>query len=140
MRYAYILIVAAALAACSSGGSEPTGTGTPSPSGERITLVVGESREIPGTGLTVEFLRVAEDSRCPIDVTCVWAGNALVQIGMAMGTGPTVPLELNTTLEPRAVDWNGVRVTLRGVMPEPRSTERIPPESYEVRLQLEDAP
>lgn len=103
-----------------------------------ITLRYGEERLIDDL-LRVSFLEVLEDSRCPVDVTCVWAGNARARIGISMGMGPTFPLELNSTLEPTTVDWSGVRVTLLGVMPEPRSTEKIPPEAYSVRLRLEDA-
>lgn len=104
-----------------------------------ITLQYGEERLIDDV-LRVSFSQVLEDSRCPVDVTCIWAGNARVRIGISMGMGPTFPLELNSSLEPTTVDWNGVRVTLLGVMPEPRSTEKIPPEAYSVRLRLEDAP
>ncbi len=142
LNVARALAAATLLAALGCAGNvvdavdQPSGSLNSLPT--EITLRYGEERTIDGV-LHVSFNEVLEDSRCPVDVTCVWAGNARVQIGMAMGTGPTVPLELNTTLEPRAVDWNGVRVTLRSVMPEPRSTEQIPLEAYVVRLQLEDA-
>lgn len=104
-----------------------------------LTLQYGEERRVGGV-LRLSFVEVLEDSRCPVDVTCVWAGNAKVLIGIGMGMGPTHPLELNSTLEPRAVDWNDVRVTLLKVTPEPRSTDTIPLEAYAVRLRLEAVP
>jgi hypothetical protein len=104
-----------------------------------ITLQYGEERRVDGV-LRLSFTQVLEDSRCAVDVICVWAGNAKIRIGISMGMGPTFPLELNSMLEPRTVDWNGVRVTLLEVTPEPRSTETIPPEAYAVRLRLEAVP
>ncbi len=134
------VMVVAALGCAGTGVAaldQPSSSLTSLPT--EITLRYGEERLIDDL-LRVSFNQVLEDSRCPGDVTCVWAGNARVQIGISMGMGPTFPLELNSNLEPSTVDWNGVRVTLLGVMPEPRSTEKIPPEAYSVRLRLEDAP
>ena len=31
---------------------------------------------------TVQFLKVAEDSRCPLDTTCIWEGLAVVLVGV----------------------------------------------------------
>ncbi|WP_106792900.1 hypothetical protein [Aquimarina sp. Aq78] len=31
---------------------------------------------------SIEFLRVIEDSRCPSDVTCIWAGQVKIVIGI----------------------------------------------------------
>ncbi len=83
------------------------------------------------------FGEVLEDSRCPVDVTCVWEGNGKVVIGIAAGMGPTHALILNTSLDPRAVVWNGIRVTLLELTPAPHAGTDIPPEDYAVRLRLE---
>jgi hypothetical protein len=104
-----------------------------------VVLRYGEERRVDGTVLRVSFGSVLEDSRCPVDVTCVWAGNAKVEIGIAMGTGPTHPLQLNSTVEPRSAVWNGVGVTLLEVKPEARSTRSIPTGEYLVRLRVEAA-
>ena len=102
-----------------------------------IELAVGEERSIPGTTLRLRLLRVVEDSRCPVDVTCVWEGNAAVEIGLTAGSGPTHVHVLHTVLEPRAVDVSGVRVTLVGVAPEPREGEPIPADDYVASLRVE---
>ncbi len=104
-----------------------------------IVLRHGEEKRVDGGILRLSFNDVLEDSRCPTDVTCVWEGNARVRIGIAAGTGPTHPLELNSTQDPRFADWNAVRVTLLEVSPDPVSTEQIPVESYLVRLRVESA-
>jgi len=41
---------------------------------EEFSLSIGQHASILGEDLTVTFEEVAEDSRCPSNVTCVWAG------------------------------------------------------------------
>lgn len=135
------VVAMAALAACAGNGVESIDERSDSLAAlpTEVTLQYGQDRRVDGM-LRLSFSDVLEDSRCPVDVTCVWAGNAKVQVGIGLGTGPTHPLELNSTLEPRAVDWNAVRVTLLAVTPEPVSTESSPLEAYAVRLRLEAVP
>lgn len=117
-----------------------TGPGTPGDDDPTtVELGVGEAVTIPGTVLRVEFLGVEEDSRCPVDVTCVWEGNAAVELGLNAGSGPTHLHVLNTALEPRAVDFAGVRVTVVGLTPQPHEGEPIPPDHYVVTLRVESA-
>ncbi len=105
-----------------------------------VVLGFGDEVQLDGSILRLSFADVLEDSRCPTDVTCVWEGNGKVRIGIAAGTGPTHPLDLNSTVDPRAVDWNGVRVTLLEILPLPLSTGPIPLEDYTVRLLVEEIP
>ena len=102
-----------------------------------VTLQHGETRAVEGTLLRVTFAAVLEGSRCPADVVCVWKGNGRVQVGIGAGTGPTFALQLNTSLEPRAVDWNEVLVTLLELTPAPVSDTPIEVADYAVRLRLE---
>ena len=116
------------LAAC--GLSTPTGP-VPDQDGQ-VELRVGDEVTVPKTV-------VEEDSRCPVDMVCVWEGNAAVELGLTAGSGPTHLHVLNTALEPKAVDFSGVRVTLVGVAPEPREGQPIPEDEYVVTLRLESA-
>ncbi len=102
-----------------------------------VTLGFGEDRVIEGTVLRMTFAAVLEDSRCPTDVVCFWAGNATVEVGIGAGMGPTFPLQLNTSLEPRSVEWNDVLVTLLALTPDPVSDSPIPAADYSVKLRLE---
>jgi len=43
-----------------------------------IKIPLGETVMIDG--VNIEFVAVLEDSRCPKDVTCVWAGQAKVKL------------------------------------------------------------
>ena len=53
------------------------------PTGE-IRIELGEAVAVDG--VPVRFVRVAEDSRCPPGVTCVWAGRARVELAIGSET------------------------------------------------------
>jgi hypothetical protein len=101
-----------------------------------FSLRVGQEMR-PDAVLRIGFLGVRNDSRCPVDVVCVWAGNAEVEIGVSFGMGPTRPYVLNTTLDPRFVDLGAYRITLTGLKPDPVSTSPIPPDRYVATLRLQ---
>jgi hypothetical protein len=109
------------------------------PNAQELTLAVGEDALVDGI-FGVVFTEVAEDSRCALDVVCVWEGNAAVVLGLTMGTGPTVPFTLNTALEPHSAVHGPYRVTLIDVLPAPLSSSSIPPGSYRARLLVERNP
>ena len=140
------LVLAAALAAtaCSGGvQAEPHADSSANIDAAlaagpiQITLRLGEERQAGGSVLRLAFTQVLADSRCPIDAVCVWMGDGVVQLGITAGTGPTFPLELHTSLEPRSVIWNRVRVTLIALAPTPRASDPTRPEQYAVLLELE---
>jgi hypothetical protein len=109
------------------------------PATTEVTVGYGQEIEVPNSTLRLRFNRVVEDSRCPVNalILCVWEGNAVVEIGIAEGTRDLFPLQLNSTLNPRAAQWDGVIVTLEEVLPVPLDVEPIPPEQYSVRVKLE---
>ena len=104
-----------------------------------IELVIPYGHEVAVNGSVVRlaFGQVLSDSRCPVDVNCVWAGNAEVELGIRAGMGPTIPLRLNTTLDPRSAEQLGLRVTLLELKPAPRAGKTIKPEDYSVRVRVE---
>lgn len=102
-----------------------------------MTLRAGEELAVGGSVVKIVFARVLEDSRCPVDVVCVWEGNAVVELGIRMGMGPTFPLQVNSALQPQAAEWNGVRVTLLELHPAPRAGVPIRPEDYSVKIRVE---
>lgn len=115
MRYANIL-AAVVLTACSSGGYGPTGSGNPSPSGQSVSVRVGDTAAVGSTGVTITFLRVTEDSRCPLNAVCVWEGNGRVELTLSSAYGATKDVALNTTTEPV---FSGLRIVLAALNPYP---------------------
>ncbi len=57
------------LAACS-------GTGLQAKLGQEFSLAIGQSATIPSENMTIEFIAVTADSRCPSGAQCIWAGEA----------------------------------------------------------------
>lgn len=56
--------------------------------GSSFQLALGSTVRIRGTDLHVTFQRVVEDSRCPVNVQCVWAGEVTLELGFRTGDGP----------------------------------------------------
>ncbi len=80
---------------------------------EEIKLLVNRQKTVTKDKLTLKFISVLEDSRCPEDVNCVWAGNAKVQIKLRSRRGISKTFELNTGLEPKTVTSYASAVLLK---------------------------
>jgi hypothetical protein len=104
-----------------------------------LVLRVGDEVRVDSI-LRVSFHRVASDSRCPSSVVCVWAGDGAVEITHGVGMGPSIPVTLHTTLEPKSVEFQGYVLTLVELTPYPATTNPIPPREYSIRLQVERTP
>ena len=50
------------------------------PTAPRIAVKLDLNESIVTRDFNIEFLEVLEDSRCPKDVVCVWAGQARVKV------------------------------------------------------------
>ena len=55
-------------------------TPTPMPNVHRVEIGLGGSVELLDQGIGIFFDRVVEDSRCPANVVCVWAGEAVIEL------------------------------------------------------------
>jgi hypothetical protein len=87
-----------------------------------------------GSKLTFKLITV-EDTRCPADVDCVWAGNAIVKISIAKGKSAAKMFELNTGIEPNIILYQGYNITLKDLSPTRKSTDTSPV-TYIVKLNL----
>jgi hypothetical protein len=106
--------------------------------GREFKVKVGGVVTLDGGGLRLRFVRVAEDSRCPADVNCVWAGNAevLVEAGGKGWKGKRT-LKLDTNGGGRGASEAGYgRYTLKlvALSPRPRSGRKIAPGQYTATL------
>ena len=52
----------------------------PTPNVHRVEIGLGESVQLPDQGIGISFDQVLEDSRCPANVVCVWAGEAVIEL------------------------------------------------------------
>jgi len=62
-----------------------------------VTLRPGQQKKAGGGTITIKFVSVVEDSRCPPQSACVWAGNAKIQVLIYDRHGKeTVTMNTNT--------------------------------------------
>ena len=101
--------------------------------GSDFELEPGKTVQLSGTGVRVTLLEVVNDSRCPVDVVCVTAGDAEVRLAV-VGEGEDRTVSLHLVREPRSVTIGAVRLELTGLTPSPRSTVTIPPAEYRARI------
>lgn len=100
------------------------------------SLVLAPGQDVMAETLRLSFLEVGEDSRCPVDVVCVWQGNAAVRIALGLGMGPSHPFVLNTSEGTPGLEFGGYRVTLLALAPVPRTAAAIRPEAYRASFRV----
>jgi hypothetical protein len=81
------------------------------------------------SGVRVKFVDLIEDSRCPTDTQCVWAGNAKITVKLSRN-GKSKIVEMNTGMEPRSIVFAGYEIKIVHLTPEPRSNVRIRKDGY----------
>lgn len=108
---------------------EPTDVGLDSP----FELRSGQPVKIGGSDLGIELWDIAEDSRCPVDVVCVWEGRVLVDLDVTK-TGENRRIRLSSQAGKESVEFGGYQIKLLEVEPSPVSTEKIEISEYVLRL------
>jgi hypothetical protein len=85
--------------------------------GSDFELSPGQTAVVESGGLTVTFVKVNEDSRCPINAVCVWQGNVATALLVGPTTGDKTPVTLHTTLTPHSASSGSFTVALTGIQP-----------------------
>ncbi len=131
MRVTRLLLVALACQACQTNGPDVL-TGPVINSGE-IVVRVGQLASLGASGWRAQVREVVEDSRCPLDAYCVWAGRVRLVVNLTHLGG--VELAGLLSSEPAgALVFSGYRLDLVHVDPAPYSHQRIEPSQYRFRM------
>ena len=118
MRAAIVVVCVLISAAC----DEANPAGPTVNFNERFTLAPGEMATVRDAGLSVQFVQVTGDSRCPGDAVCIQGGDAIVHVQVIAG-GSTTAYQLHTGDSSRAAVVHGsVRITLSELQPYPFSS------------------
>lgn len=112
-----IVALPAALSACATTRAAPL------PDGSDVAL--GQKAYVDGP--LVQPVEVVEDSRCPMNARCVWAGRVRVKMVWIRGNGEKQPFEA-TLGEP--VQLADGQFTLESVRPEKMTNVTIKPSDY----------
>lgn len=105
-----------------------------------FNLRVNETAHVRDTNLRIRFEGVDKDSRCPIDVQCVQAGDATatLSVGQAIAKNKfeDTSHDLHSNQEPKSIQVGNFTIALLGVSPQRRSGRQIRPTDYIVTLRV----
>jgi hypothetical protein len=129
MRLFVVVLCLIAVTGCDENPVGPT-VGT----NERFTLAPSEVATVRDVDLSIQFVTVSGDSRCPADAVCIQGGDALVHIRVIDG-GSSSSYELHTGDSSRAtVTHKQARIALVELQPYPFSSRTIAPGDYRATL------
>lgn len=98
--------------------------------GVAFTLAPGQTATVRRADARVTFREVREDSRCPVDVQCVWAGDAKVEVTIARAGVPTETKTLSITPPENEVQTGNMKLRFVGLTPVPRQSDGNVPRNY----------
>jgi hypothetical protein len=124
------LLALCLLPATACSGNSPSG---PTPVDREVVLATGQTAEFD-SGLSVRFVSVIRDSRCPIDAVCIAGGDAIVRIHVAAGTGRG-DRDLHTG-DLQQITFDDVEVGLVELTPYPFSGRETPQRDYRATLRV----
>ena len=115
-----------ALAACSSA----THDSVEATLGAPLQLAPGQSAVL--SDLEVQFAGIAADSRCPSDVTCVWAGEVVARLAVRHERKPSQ----HEVREMESAPVGGYSISVLQVLPARATSQPIAPADYRVTLKI----
>ena len=107
-------------------------------------LAFGESLAL-NPNQQLQFISVLSESRCPIDVVCIHAGEVTVILRLTetLASGNTVRTDFGLTLLGTDISYfehDGVYYRLTDVAPYPVSTQQIDEEDYTITFEYQSVP
>jgi len=84
------------------------------------------NKKVTISGVSITPIELISDSRCPVDVQCVWAGTVDIKVKIESGTSVQ---ESRISLG-SSVKFLNVGVELKNVLPQPYVRVSIKPENY----------
>lgn len=102
--------------------------------GDELTLGIGESGYIKG--LNINFETLLQDSRCPSDVTCVWAGAVEVMVKLVDAKNVSKSEEVKMTSMEAPHIFENYEVSISSVVPVKNSKIEIKPKDYLITFKV----
>ena len=112
------VIAALALSACAATGQQ-----TPLPDAGNVAL----GQRSYADGPVIQPVAVIEDSRCPMNARCIWAGRVKLKMLWLRPTGERQPFEVTLGEATPLADGS---ITLESVRPEKRTDVTLRPKDY----------
>ena len=96
---------------------------------------VSYGKEVKVKDLKVKFDSLVDDSRCPKDVTCVWAGDAKIVVSVRRGNSKASSMELHTNGQfAQTGKYQQYVIKLVALDPYPRTSVKAKPGDYVATL------
>lgn len=108
--------------------------------GDQITLRAGESVTVQPRNVVLQFAEVLSDSRCPVEVTCVWEGDAEVSVRAVASDGTSADLRLHTRGGTPDPSFKGLTLHLVGLSPQPKEGKAPRQGDYELTIEIGGTP
>ncbi len=132
-----LLAALLAVVACDDDSSSPSEPNRQTPAQLNagvVVLAVGQSALVTPAAL-LTFEQVVSDSRCPLGVTCVWAGEVTLALSLESGA-ETLAFQLSDRSNSASV--RGLRFELLSVTPYPLAGYAIPIANYRASILVTD--
>ena len=105
-------------------------------SSPELAVKFGKHKKDAKSKVSVKFLALVEDSRCPEGVNCVWAGNAKVSLKVRRSNGAWKTVELNTGLGAQSVTFEGYELKLSSLTPSPKAGAPMDRRRYVIKVSI----
>ena len=99
-------------------------------SAKQVEVQIGHEIRIQNAGIKLKFIDLIEDSRCPTDTQCIWAGNAKIKISLSNAGRLRKIFDLNTGVKPQTILFAGYEIKIVRLTPAPASNIRIRKDGY----------
>jgi hypothetical protein len=99
-----------------------------------FSLPIGKTAAINGSGTRLTFRLVREDSRCPTDVTCIWAGDAKIDVTISRNGSSDDTRVLSLTPPNNEATLGDLQIRFVGLTPVPRQADGNAPRAYVAQL------
>lgn len=105
---------------------------------EKVALKIGQAEKLAG-GISVKFVEIVEDSRCPEGATCIWAGRAIVRIEVTEnGSEPRI-VDLEVGNIESTARFGKFVVKAEKLEPYPKAESQTDKAAYSATLSIERA-
>jgi hypothetical protein len=111
-------------------GCAPVQTAVIVEPGISFALAPGQTAEVKRSDTRITFRQVREDSRCPTDVTCVWEGDAKVEVVITRTGIPDDTKTLSIKSPGNETRVGNLRIRFVGLTPVPRQADAGAPKNY----------
>ena len=104
--------------------------------GVEFNLALGKTAALSGSDFRITFNRVTEDSRCPVDVQCVWAGDAKIELIVSRNSAPGDTRVISLTPPNSEVTVGDLKIRFVSLAPTPRQSEPPASRAYVAQLMV----